>query len=129
MDGTTRGMEANYREGGARGEMAREIPKETLETSAKLSSRLVTATIAALGDSVATAEPAALQTGQMCEEVGPDVKSAQKWNCAPRKMTASNRAKMRSRDPSRCMYLVRRSLGRFGCEVKHPVFRELEADK
>jgi hypothetical protein len=43
-----------------------------------LSKRFVSGIIVAVGDSVATAEPAALQTGQTCEEVGPEIRSAQK---------------------------------------------------
>jgi hypothetical protein len=98
--------------------MEREIPQETLETKATLSKRFVTGITEAVGDSVATAEPAALQTGQTCEEVGPEIRSAQKWNCAARKTTASSNARGRNRDPTGCMCLVRRSLGKNGCEVK-----------
>jgi hypothetical protein len=44
--------------------MAREMPQEILETRVTLSNRLATGKIEALGDSVATAELVALQTGQ-----------------------------------------------------------------
>ena len=37
------------------------------------------------------------QTGQICEAGGAVVQSAQKWNCAPRKMTPRSNAKMRMR--------------------------------
>ena len=57
----------------------------------------MTGTIAILGDCVATTEAAVEQTGQMCEADGAVVKSAQKWNCAPRKMTPRSNAKMRMR--------------------------------
>jgi hypothetical protein len=53
--------------------------------------------MAITGDCVATAEPAVEQTGHMCEADGPAVTSAQKWNCAPRKMTPRSNAKMRMR--------------------------------
>ena len=57
----------------------------------------MTGTIAILGDCVATTEAAVEQTGQMCEADGAVVKSAQKWNCAPRKMNPRSNAKMRMR--------------------------------
>jgi hypothetical protein len=98
--------------------MEREIPQETLETRETLSRRFVIGIMLARGDSVATAEPAALQTGQTCEDVGPEIRSAQKWNCAARKTTASSNAKKRNRELSGCMCLLRRSLGKNGCEVK-----------
>jgi len=82
--------------------MEREIPQETLETRARLSSRFVIGIMAARGDSVATAEPAALQTGQSWEDTGPAVKSAQKWNCAPRNIIARSRARVRICRVSRC---------------------------
>ena len=58
---------------------------------------MVTGTIAMTGDCVATAEAAVEQTGQMCEADGVAVKSVQKWNCAPRKMTPRSNAKIRIR--------------------------------
>jgi len=57
----------------------------------------MTGTKAMLGDCEATTEPAVEQTGQMCEADGVVVKSVQKWNCAPRKMTPRSNAKMRMR--------------------------------
>jgi hypothetical protein len=42
---------------------------------------------------VATTEHTAEQTGQMCDAEGVAVRSAQKWNCAPRKTTARSNAK------------------------------------
>jgi hypothetical protein len=41
-----------------------------------------------------TAELVALHTGQKWSEVGAEARSAQKWNCAPRNMTASSKASM-----------------------------------
>lgn len=100
------------------------MPQETLKTRATLSNRFVTGIMVALGDSAATAEPAALQTGHTWDEVGPEIRSAQKWNCAARKTTASSNARRRNREGTRCMCLLRRSLGKIGCEVKHSL--ELE---
>jgi hypothetical protein len=54
-------------------------------------------TIAMLGDCVATTDPTMEQIGQMCEAEGVTVKSAQKWNCAPRKTIPRSKAKMRIR--------------------------------
>jgi len=102
--------------------MAREVSKEMPETRAKLSKRLETSTIAALGDSAATAVPAALQTGQTCVDVGPEIRSAQKWNCAPRKMSARTKANMRMRRAFCCTLLIRWSLGKNGCGVKYSVW-------
>src|SRR5258706_9450497 len=70
------------------------------------------------GDCVATTDAAVEQTGQMCEADGVDVKSVQKWSCAPRKMTPRNNARMHMRLVLACMCLLRRSLGRNGCSVK-----------
>ncbi len=50
-----------------------------------------------LGDNVATTEPIAEQTGQMCDAEGEAVVSVQKWNCAPRKTTPRSNAKTRMR--------------------------------
>ena len=77
--------------------MARGTAEETETTVGATSSRLVTGTTAMAGDCVATAEHTVEQTGQMCEADGVDVKSVQKWNCAPRKMTPRSNAKMRIR--------------------------------
>ncbi len=41
-------------------------------------------------------ETVAEQTGQMCEADGVGAKSEQKWNCAPRKITARSKAKKRA---------------------------------
>jgi hypothetical protein len=57
----------------------------------------VTGTMAITGDCVATTEAAVEQIGQMCEADGVAVKSVQKWNCAPRKMTPRSNAKIRVR--------------------------------
>jgi hypothetical protein len=77
--------------------VARGTAEVTETTSGANSSRFVTGTMAITGDCVATAEPAVEQTGQMCEAEGAASTSVQKWNCAPRKMTARNNAKMRMR--------------------------------
>jgi hypothetical protein len=83
--------------GGARGEVARGTAEDAEPTKGATSSRFVTGTMAMLGDGVATTEPAVEQTGQMCEAEGAAVKSVQKWNCAPRKITPTSNAKMRMR--------------------------------
>jgi hypothetical protein len=78
-----------------------------------------------LGDWGATAELAVEQSGQMCEELdGPDVRSAQKWNCAARKTTPRSKASSHIRCELLRMYFLRRSLGKNGCGVKgvNPVF-------
>jgi hypothetical protein len=66
-------------------------------TAETISSRFATGTVGTLRECVATAEPAVEQMGQMWEAEGVAVKSVQKWNCAPRKMTARSIAKMRMR--------------------------------
>ena len=82
------------------------------------SSRLVTGTMAIIGDSVATTKAAVEQTGQMWEGEGTAVKSVQKWNCAARKTTPRSNARMRMRPHFVCMCLLGRSLGWNGCCVK-----------
>ena len=77
--------------------MARGTAEEIETTNGATSSRFVTGTMAMRGDCVVTTEQAVEQTGQMCEADGVAVKSAQKWNCAPRKMTPRSNAKMRMR--------------------------------
>jgi hypothetical protein len=80
--------------GGARGEIALGISDEGITGRPALSNWLLTgATTNSNNDSLAIAEAVALQTGQKSEEAGDPLRSAQKWNCAPRKITASNRAK------------------------------------
>jgi hypothetical protein len=75
----------------------RGITEETVNTVGAASSRLETGTTAMTGDCVVTTEPAVEQTGQMCEAEGVTVRSVQKWNCAPRKMTPRSNARMRMR--------------------------------
>jgi hypothetical protein len=104
--------------GGARGEVARGTAEETETTVGATSSRFVAGTMAMLGDCVRTTEPAVEQNGQMCDADGAPVRSVQKWNCAPRKMTPRSNARMRMRFVLACMCLLRRSLGRKGCAVK-----------
>jgi hypothetical protein len=75
--------------------------------------------MAMLGDWGATAELAAEQSGQMCDELdGPEVRSAQKWNCAARKTTLRSKARSLIRCEFSGMYFLRRSLGGKGCGVK-----------
>jgi len=78
--------------------------------------------MAMTGDCVATTEAAVEQTGQICEADGEAVKSAQKWNCAPRKTTPRSSAKMRICPVLACMCLLRRSLGWNGCRVKQTIY-------
>lgn len=91
---------------------------EMLPTPAALSTLPSAGTMATLGDWVTSAEPAAVQNGQMCEAVGSDVRSAQKWNCAVRKTTPRSKAKQVLDSVLPGMYLLRRSLGKNGCGVK-----------
>jgi hypothetical protein len=65
--------------------MARGTPKETETAKGETSSRSAMGTMTMLGDSVATTDPVVEQIGQMCEADGAEVRSEQKWNCAPRK--------------------------------------------
>jgi len=102
----TRGTEPNYWAGGARGEVARGTTEETETIVGTISSRLLTGTIAMTGDCVVTTEAAVEQTGQMCEADGVLVKSAQKWNCAPRKTIPRSNARMRTRLVFTCIYLI-----------------------
>ena len=85
------------------------------------SRRLAKGTIARTGDWVATKTVVLEHSGQMCEPAGVAVTSAQKWNCAPRKATASSKARIRRDGTFRGMWYVRRSLGRKGCGVKQSV--------
>lgn len=74
-----------------------------------------------VGDCVATAEPTTEQTGQKCVAEGDEPeadKSAQKWNCAPRKIIPRSNATRRTRLALLRMCLIRRSLCRIGCRVK-----------
>src|SRR5712692_11141577 len=106
------------KEGGARGEMARGISDDAARVWLRFSKRCEIDATAISSAGVVTAELAALQTGHMWEEAGPEVRSAQKWNCAPRKIIARSTAKMRMRNRPRCMWLIGWSLGKKGCEVK-----------
>ena len=89
-----------------------------IENTTRITKLFVTGTMAIAGECGVTAEPAVEQKGQKCEPAGPRVRSAQKWNCAARKMSPSSRAIR----PSRCrklgMCVLRRSLGKEGCGVK-----------
>jgi hypothetical protein len=57
----------------------------------------MTGTMAMLGVCVETTEPTVEQIGQRCEADGVAVRSAQKWNCAPRKTIPRSNAKTRIR--------------------------------
>jgi hypothetical protein len=70
-------MAVDYREGGARGEVARGRAENTATNKGAASIRLVTGTTAISGVSVVTMEPAVEQTGQMCDTDGVLVRSAQ----------------------------------------------------
>jgi hypothetical protein len=50
-----------------------------------------------LGTRVVTAKPAVEQSGHRCGPEGPEFKSAQKWNCAARKMIPRSKAQKRAR--------------------------------
>jgi hypothetical protein len=77
--------------------MARGTAEETETTKGETSSRSATGTITILGDCVATTDPVVEQIGQMCEADGVEVRSEQKWNCAPRKRIPRSKAKTRIR--------------------------------
>ncbi len=102
--------------------MARGTAEDTKTTNVETSSRFVTGATATSGECVTTTEPAAEQTGQMWEADGAAVRSVQKWNCAPRKATPRSNARMRMRQDSVCMCLLRRSLGKKGCGVKQTIY-------
>lgn len=65
-----------------------------------------------------TTDPTIEQVGQKCEADEVAVKSAQKWNCAARKIIPRSKTKIRARSVQTGMYLLRRSLSRIGCAVK-----------
>src|SRR5256885_106347 len=104
--------------GGARGEIAGGISVNMASRTMGPSRRSETGAIISDIVSVAIAELVALHTGHMWEEAGAALKSAQKWNCAPRKTAAKSSAKRAIRSERGCMCLVRRSLGKIGCGVK-----------
>ena len=66
----------------------------------------------------ATTDPTVEHVGQKCEAHEVTVRSAQKWNCAARNTIPRSKTKTRTRSVQTGMYLVRRSLGKNGCEVK-----------
>jgi hypothetical protein len=108
----------NYRAGGARGEVARESSTERVRGVAKTSSRPKTGTTASVKARVATAEPAVEQSWHGWEPAGPEFRSAQKWNCAARKIIPSSSAQKRSLLGLTDILVLRRSLGWNGCGVK-----------
>lgn len=108
----------DYRAGGARGEVEREISTEWQIAGAASSRRWTTGTIERLKTCGAIAVPAVEHNWQGCEPAGPEFMSAQKWNCAARKIIPSSRAQIRNLFGFTNMYLLRRSLGRNGCGVK-----------
>jgi hypothetical protein len=77
--------------------MARGTAGETETTEGVISTRFTSGTRAILGEWIATTEPAVEQTGQRCEADGAEVRSVQKWNCAPRKIAARSNANTRIR--------------------------------
>jgi len=58
------------------------------------------------------------QSWQGCDPAGPAFRSAQKWNCAARKIIPSSSAQKRSLLGLTDILVLRRSLGRNGCGVK-----------
>ncbi len=102
--------------------MARGTAEDTKTTNVATSSRFVTGTRATSGECMATTEPTIEQTGQMWEADGAAVRSVQKWNCAPRKATPRSKTRMRMRQDSVCMCLLRGSLGKKGCGVKQTIY-------
>jgi hypothetical protein len=75
--------------------MARGTAEEIETSEGANSSQSVTGTMTMLGDSVATTDPVVEQIGQMCEADGVEVRSEQKWNCAPRKIIPRSKAQKR----------------------------------
>jgi hypothetical protein len=71
--------------------VARGSDEEIKTIEGVISSRFVTGTMAMLGDGVATTEPAAEQSGHMCEADGVAVRSEQKWNCTVSKTTLKSK--------------------------------------
>src|SRR5690242_13389979 len=69
------------------------------------------------GVMVGAAESAAEQVGQTWDPVDSS-RSVQKWICAPRKATTRSTTTNCILDFTKCMCLVRRSLGKKGCGVK-----------
>ena len=82
----------SYREGGARGEVVRGSSTEGERTATKTSIQLTTGTTERLRVCGVTAEPTVEQIWQGCEPAGPEFTSAQKWNCAARKIIPSSKA-------------------------------------
>jgi hypothetical protein len=81
--------------------MARGMWVEMPRRKPRVSNGLATGRGAIEKECATIAELAALQTGQKWEEAAdPAVRSAQKWNWAPRKMTARSRARARTRRAS-----------------------------
>ena len=74
--------------------MARLNGKEIETTAGTISKRFVAGTMGMPGERVATAEPAVEHMGQRWEAVGVAVRSVQKWNCAPTKMTDRSSARV-----------------------------------
>ena len=82
------------------------------------SRRWTTGTIERFKTCGAIAVPAVEHSWHGCEPAGPEFKSAQKWNCAARKIIPSSRAQIRNLFGFANICLLRRSLGRNGCGVK-----------
>ena len=61
------------------------------------------------------------QSWQGCEPAGPEFRSAQKWNCAARKIIPSSSAQKRSLLGLTDILVLRQSLGWNGCRVKQSV--------
>jgi len=76
--------EESYTAGGARGEVEGGTAEDTEATKGTTSSRFVIGTMAVLGDSAATTEPAVEQTGQRCEADGVAVQVGEKVELGPK---------------------------------------------
>jgi hypothetical protein len=107
-----------YWRGGPRGEIACGSSTEKGVGAAADSNLSTDALNKMLGAWLTTTAPTAEQMGQMCGFAGPELKSEQKWNCAPTNITARSSASMRMFRAFTGMNLVRRSLGPNGCGVK-----------
>jgi hypothetical protein len=113
-----RGKKAkDYRAGSARGEVMRGASEEISRTMWETSRPFRTGTVEILGVDVSIADPAVAQNGQTCVAYGSETRSAQKCNCPARKTiprSSTNTNRMFLCD----IYLIRRSLGKIGCQVK-----------
>ena len=85
---------------------------------ARTSIRFVKGTTTMRGGWAGIMEPTAEQIGQTCEPEGEVFRSAQKWNCAPRKMTTRSKPTKQRKAWFLFIPLIRQSLWEKGCGVK-----------